>query len=208
MNFKAFLREMTLKAGNLDPDLQRIFADYSDKIVDDELEHVGDIEHVKIMRRTYTRKGVDFLVSGKTRIGFASWNIILTGAGEVFEVDNIYLIPNEQRKDLGYKYFFFLKNVMGVKILLGNVHSNATQFFLQKQQNLKRFDISWLNLKTGERAEFDQDKYDLTKPTDWRVLIESDEAPFMSKFHVTLDDSVLAENYHYFSHHYDWLFRD
>ena len=70
--FKNFIGEMTVKAGNLDKDMARIFNHYSSEIDDADLEHVGDIEHVKIMRATFGKKDfIDFFVKDGERIGIS-----------------------------------------------------------------------------------------------------------------------------------------
>lgn len=197
MKFSKFLDEMTMKAGNLDVDLKRIFAHYDKSIRDSELEHIGDIDSVKIMRYKNSGGIVDFLVKDDQRIGIIIFSEFHIKTGKILEIDDVYVIPEEQRKGIFLKYLYFLKNVLKRKFLFGSVHSIATQNFLKKSHELKRFDISWYNLDTNEKEPFENDKYSLTAPTKWRVMIESDENSTFNQFK-TSDVGI--------KNSYEWLF--
>lgn len=208
MIFKEFLSqldEMSMKAGDLEADLKRIFDHYSKHAVGDG-DHIGDIETVQIMRYRHGKSGVDFFVKNKERVGICVWNKFKIKLGEILEVDNIYIMPEERNKDLYYKYLYFLKNVNHEKILIGTVHSTPQREFLKKMHNLKRFDVKWVNINTGETDEFEREKYE-NRPTDWRILIESDSVgeETFDRYHVPLE-KLLELNRSFFRNHYDWLF--
>ena len=208
MIFKEFLSqldEMSMKAGDLEADLKRIFDHYSKHAVG-EGDHIGDIETVQIMRYRHGKSGVDFFVKNKERVGICVWNKFKIKLGEILEVDNIYIMPEERNKDLYYKYLYFLKNVNHEKILIGTVHSTPQRGFLKKMHNLKRFDVKWVNINTGETDEFEREKYE-SRPTDWRILIESDSVGHeaFERYHVPLD-RFSEMQCSFFRNHYDWLF--
>jgi len=191
---------MTMKVGELDTDLTTVFASYKKNIKNDELSHIGDISEIKVMRYLDGSYFIDFLVYDEKRVGFSSGKL---AKDSIIELEVWYVTPELRRQDLGYKYLYFLKNVLKQKILMGSVHSTSTQEFLKKQHNLKRFNISWLNIKTGEKHPFEKidDKYGLSKKTDWQVLIESDSNQTFYQFKI---ESKIFE----FKNSYDWLFTD
>jgi hypothetical protein len=122
MSFKDFLfqlDEMSMKAGDLEADLKRIFDHYSKNVDFDKAEHFGDIENVKVMRSVYGQNGIDFFVKGEERVGICIWSRFKIKIGEIFEISDVYVIPSERNKDLYYKYLYFLKNVDHQKILIG-----------------------------------------------------------------------------------------
>jgi hypothetical protein len=194
-----FLDEMTMKARNLDTNSVHVFDHFNKSITDDKLKHIGDIDSVKVMRYESSKDIIDFLVKDSKRIGFSACNVLKTKIGEVLEIGNWYIIPEERRQDLGYKFLYFLKNVMKQKILFGNIHPRSTHDFLKKQHNLKRFKISWYNLKNGEVEPFENDKYGMIEPTDWQVLVESDDNQLFNQFKTEVPS---------LKNSYDWLFKD
>lgn len=199
-SFKDFVSEMTLAAGDLSSYLEKMFDDL--KKMKQPLDHIGDISDVNVFRSTNSKtRGYDILKRNNEPIGFSDWTVFQIKHALVFEIGNIYFIPEEQRKDLGYKYFFFLKNVLHLNVLLGNVHSKATVEFLKKQDRLRRFDLKWYNIQTGDLEDFKNSKYSLTgRPSEWRVLIESDEGhePIFNQFRSSEITSLRNS--------YDWLF--
>ena len=206
------ISEMTMKAGNLLPALQKSLDYFSKKITDDELVHIGDIGSIKVMRFELSKSKkkhsqdvpqiIDFLVDNDTRIGMMIgdrkrvstksrlWD---EGTKFIFEIKE-WVILNP-RSGLGEKYLYFLKNVLKVPLLLSNIHSISTQEFLKKHSSLKRFKLSWYNVKSGEIEKFDDSKYSLTEPTDWQTLIEADKNSVFDRYCT----NCLRSNY-------DWLF--
>lgn len=185
MKLKAFLDEMTLKANSLDADLSNIFNHLKQQFPLASLQHVGDIDNVQVMRHTSGSKIIDLLYRAEHALGFMSGELLAaTKFGELLTIQQWYITTNEQRQDLGYKYLYFLKNVLNHKLLLGDVHTRATRSFIAKQSRLTRFRISWCNLVTGEQEPFDKDsdKYSFTKATDWQVLIEADNRRLFDQY--------------------------
>lgn len=208
------LVEMTMKAGDLSGGLKKSFDYMSAKITDDELTHIGDIGSVKVMRFELSKSKkqhsldvaqiVDFLVDDGERIGMMLGDRMKVSPKSKLWTDGIKTVLEikewvifKQRAGLGEKYLYFLKNVIKTPLLLSNVHSKATQDFLKKQSNLKRFKLSWYNIKTGEIEKFDDSKYSLVEPTDWQTLIEADKNSVFDRFNVGHNN--LRSNY-------DWLF--
>ena len=81
---------------------------------------------------------------------------------------------------LSYKLRYFLNKHLGVAILLGNIHSIATEKVLPKVTHL--FDLKLVNVKTGETVDWSNDNYNqLTSThsiTDWQVLMVGNPQPF------------------------------
>lgn len=218
VTFKAYLKEMTMKAGDLNKPLRSTF-DYFSKDVDDtELLHIGDIDDVKIMRFEKSRSTraahpavpplVDFFIKDNDKIGMMMghktrmhiksklWD---EGTRFILEFDEWFILPQFQRTGLGEKYLYFLKNVMKTPVLIGNIHSLATQEFLKKHAVQKRFKMNWYNVKTGETEDFSQDKYSTDKPNEWQVLIESDSFQVFDQFKSEVPS---------IRNTYEWLFTD
>jgi hypothetical protein len=201
MLLKDFLGEMTMKAGDLSSPLKKSFDYFSKEITDDELTHIGDIDSIKVMRfelskskKTYNQgvpQILDFLVDGETKIGMmfgdkkrVSTNSRLWKDGPRFILEIKEWVIFKPRSGLGEKYLYFLKNVMKTPLLLSNMHSIATQEFLKKHANLKRFSLSWYNVKSGEIEKFEDSKYSISEPTDWQVLIESDNTSVFEQYRI------------------------
>lgn len=195
------LDEMTLKAGDLSQPLKSTFDYFSNDVKDHELVHIGDIDDVQVMRFEKSKSVrahipampfvIDFYVKDQQRIGMMLghkerinhksklWD---EGIKYVLEIDEWYIEPAHQRDGLGAKYLYFLKNVMKTSILIGDIHSLATQEFLKKTALQKRFKMCWYNTKTGELEDFANDHYSTIAPNDWQVLIEQDNHQTLAQF--------------------------
>lgn len=218
MSFKNYLGEMTMKAGDLTEPLRKTFEYFSTGLADEELVHMGDIDDVQIMRFEQAKSKrafnpslppiVDFFVKDHQKIGMMLghrtrmhpksklWD---AGIRFVLEFDEWFILPQFQRSGLGEKYLYFLKNVMNTPVMIGNIHSTATQNFLKKTAAQKRFKMNWYNIKTGETEDFSKDKYSTDKPNEWQVLIEHDDNPLFNQFK---SDVPSIKNT------YEWLFDD
>jgi len=193
------LEEMTMKAGNLDAGLKKVFDHYDNLLKDCDLKHVGDIDDVKVMRSETSSDIIDLFVKGDKRIGIMVGKDLTVNHELFLELNELYIISEEQRKGFLFKYLYFLKNVMKHKLMFGTVHSSATQEFIKKQDNLKRFNVSWYNIDTLKQEPFKNSKYSLIGPTKWRVIIESDE---ISTFNQYKSSDVGIKNT------YEWLFNN
>ena len=218
MTFKAYLKEMTMKAGDLNKPLRSTFDYFSKDLANDELVHIGDIDDVQIMRfeKSKSKRAsnpsippfVDFFVKDNEKIGMMLghrtrmhtksklWD---EGNRFVLEFDEWFILPQYQRTGLGEKYLYFLKNVMNIPVLIGNIHSTATQEFLKKTAVQKRFKMNWYNTKTGETEDFSKDKYSTDKPNEWQVLIEQDNSQVFDQFRSNVPSLKGT---------YEWLFND
>ena len=194
IHFKDFVAEMTMKAGDLEPHLRRSF-DYLLTFDDDELVHIGDIDDVKVMKTRVADYDVHLLVKGSDRIGYMLGRL----QPDMLMIEEWYVVSTERRKNLGEKYLYFLKNTLHLKVLMGNVHSTATQAFLKKLALHKRFELSWYNVDTKQTKPFDQETYELTKPSKWQVLIESDDIAVFNTFNAGFPS---------IKNTYEWLFQD
>jgi hypothetical protein len=213
-NMEIDITEMTMKAGDLSGALKKTFEYYSEKITDDELTHIGDIDSVKVMRFELINSKkphgrdfyqiIDFFVEDNVRIGMMGGDRLRINPKSKLWNDNIkfvfeikeWIIFNS-RNGLGSKYLYFLKNVLNTPLMIGNIHSIATQEFLKKHAELKRFSLFWYNVKTGEIEKFDDSKYSLSEPTAWQVLIESDSIPTFNQYRTEVP-SIRND--------YSWLF--
>lgn len=218
MSFKGYLKEMTMKAGDLSKPLQTTFDYFSKDVMNDELVHIGDIDDIQIMRfeKSKTKRAtipaippiIDFLIKDGEKIGMMVghrermhtksklWD---EGIRFILEIQEWFILPQFQRNGLGEKYLYFLKNVMKTPVLLGHIHSIPTQEFLKKPSVQKRFKMNWYNTKTGETEDFSKDKYSITEPNEWQVLIESDTHQVFNQFKSDIPG---------IKNTYQWLFDD
>jgi hypothetical protein len=161
-------------------------------------EHLGDLGKDIQVVRCYKNRYFDLLLAGDELVGFALAED-RTIKGKCYqEIEDWYVTPSRRRAGLGEQYLYFIKNVLKKPILLGSVHSSATQEFLKKHAALKRFNVTWFNQDTGETEPFDQaDHYELTSASHWRVILEADEISTFDRYYC---DPPKIKN------SYSWLF--
>jgi len=157
-----------MKGGNLDAGLKKVFDHYDNLLKDADLKHIGDIDDVKIMRVEISPDKIDLFVKADKRIGIMVGKDINVNSELFLELNELYIIPEEQRKGFLFKYLYFLKNALKHKLMFGPVYSSTTQEFINKQDNLKRFNVSWYNIDTLVQEPFKNNKYSLIGPTKWR----------------------------------------
>jgi hypothetical protein len=100
--------------------------------------------------------------------------LIIPKLGEVLETMASKTEQEFSNKLLSYKLRFFMVKHLGKSIVLGNVHSVATENILSKISYL--FTMKMVNIKTGECLDWTKEEYEnLTsknEPTEWQVLLE------------------------------------
>lgn len=100
--------------------------------------------------------------------------------GQVVESLNTKTKKEYAGQLLSYKLRYFLNKHLGVSILLGNIHSIATEKVLPKVTHL--FDLKLVNIKTGEVVDWSDDNYrrltSMHSTTDWQVLMVGNSQPF------------------------------
>lgn len=81
---------------------------------------------------------------------------------------------------LSFKLKFFIMRHLGKSILLGNVHSIATEKALPKIASI--FNLSLVDVNTGEEIEWSDANYqkltNRSSATNWQVLMKGSKLPF------------------------------
>lgn len=195
LTFKQYLQEMTMKTLNISPALQTTFEYLTNKLHKDDLVKIGNLGEVEIMRHEASRSKhnsapaipmfVDLLMLQGKPIGIITgkrmrahddshlWQDPATRF--VFMLEEWYIVPEHQRKGLGEQYLYFIKTEMKLPLLLGDIHSTATQHLTKKLNASTKLKLSWYNTKTGEIEPFEAEegKYSTDGPTAWRLLVEN-----------------------------------
>jgi hypothetical protein len=106
--------------------------------------------------------------------------ITVPNFGDVIECDDTLTSPKFAGNMLSWKLRFFLVNHLGKSIMLGKVHSVATEKSLPKISNI--FNMKMINIKTGELIDWTVQNYEQLshkfEVTDWRVLLLGCKTPF------------------------------
>lgn len=168
------LWEMTLTAGSLDLKLGKYLSIYA-KSFPVSYEHLGDIEEVAVWFDKAT--SIYLLVKDKLIGWFYVIGFKTTMTG--LELKAAYVLPDLRSNRLFEKFIWFLKKhvIGGSCIMLGDVHSEATQHVVKKLAHAERFELSWFNIDTTERVAVSDNMllgYSALKATPWRIIIEND----------------------------------
>jgi len=103
------------------------------------------------------------------------------------------------------KIFTFLKSRKKLKILIGNLISKANKRNFEKLASNPDFNIQWLNVKSGETTNFDNEPNEKFreggKASDWQILFEHNEIfehQFETKeYPLNYSDFDLLSHYHW-----------
>lgn len=99
--------------------------------------------------------------------------------GNVAETLNSKTLPEYRKNNLTIKLRFFLNQHLGIPMLLGDVHSMATEKALSTME--RYFHMVMINIKTGEQITWTREQYEILTSkmsiTDWRVLLISPITP-------------------------------
>jgi hypothetical protein len=175
-SFKEFM-EMTMSYGKMQ---EYPFPDFSDA------QHIGDIEHNKIIHKN-VKEGVDLYaitVDDKPVCYIQSQVRIIQGT-PYEDINFIQTLPDFRNQNLAKKLTFFLKTHLKKSFLLGDRQSDLGRAFAQSLAKTKRFNMFWINSKTGEKHLYDLQKdtendqmtlqpyRNWGDMTDWQIMIEA-----------------------------------
>lgn len=166
------LPEMTMTTGKLPvPDVT--FPDTS--------QHIGDIEGplpiFMFQHQDTTLYGI------KIDGAIASWTQLRPIAIAGHQYEEILVtktLPKYRGQRLSWKLKFFIKTHLQKPLIFGSVQSEDTIESTKKMVQTGRFDVKWINTKTGELQQYDP-RTDITPSqfrshttkTDWRIMLET-----------------------------------
>jgi GNAT superfamily N-acetyltransferase len=187
-SFKEFLLEMTNKKMQEYP-----FPDFSNA------QHIGDIEHNKIIHKN-VKDGVDLyaITVDEKPVCYIQSQIKVIRGESYEDINFIQVLPEFRDQDLAKKLIFFLKTHLKKSLLLGDRQSESGRAFARSLYKSQRFNMFWINTKTGEKHSYDAQK-DLEKDkmtlspyrswgdvTGWQIMIEAlqetKQERFLDKF--------------------------
>lgn len=164
------IHEMTMRTkANMDSMVFPEFEKYN-LTFEGKMQHGYDVYSFKFNNTT--------LYGVKVGAEFASFVQIETTTipkvGRVAETLNSKTKKEYAKQLLSYKLRYFLNKHLGMSILLGKVHSIATEMVLPKLTQL--FDMYMVNTKTGELVPWSVKAYQelthIARITDWQVLLK------------------------------------
>ena len=192
--------EMTMRSGVKMDDM--VFPDFENY----QLTLEGKMQHGY---EVYSFKFNDTVLYG-VKVGkeFASFVQIkmttIPKIGQVAETLNSKTKKPYSKQLLSYKLRYFLNKHLGLSILLGKVHSIATETVLPKITKL--FDVFMVNTKTGEIVPWSVESYQnlthIAKVTDWQVLLKGNSEHPLGEQKELFVDWSLEKNRHM------WTFGD
>lgn len=171
------------------------FPDFSDA------EHIGDIEHNKVIHKNI-KDGLDnyaITVNDNPVCYIQSQRKIIQG--ESYEdINLVQVLPNFRNQNLAKKLIFFLKTHLKKSLLLGDRQSELGRTFARSLAKTQRFNMFWINAKTGEKHLYNVQK-DLEKDqmtlhpyinwgdiTDWQIMIEALQETKQERFLNKIED--------------------
>jgi hypothetical protein len=173
--FKQFVNEMTMKTG------KNGMANFDPKQTIEYLEKYGTvIGHMERKEIVFAKFNKLFLYGIKNDEKVTT---ILAGEEtkildqEYLQIVILYTDETYRNKSDAKRLYFFIKHQESKKILGGDKQSDQAIHFLDSLAKSHRFEMHWLNIKTGEKEKYEPGedaKYRNFKYTDWRVLIEGD----------------------------------
>ena len=101
--------------------------------------------------------------------------------GKVFSTESSITDDKFKGNLLNYKLKYFLVHQLGIPVILGDVHSIATENILKKLEQYFS-GLGLLNIKSGELLPWSYDQYlkltSIGSVTDWRVLLQGNGSTF------------------------------
>jgi hypothetical protein len=205
MKFKE-LWEMTMRAGDLSHNLKPYLGRFVDQYekYPDRFEHVGDIEHIKVLKTKEKHWFIYLLMADDIGVGY--FEVFEYGASEDEPYKNsslinvAYISEKFHGKSIFEKFIWFLKkHEKASKILIGDVHSAMMVPAIKKLS--KKFDTNWV--KKDEKVKYDPEKLDQhsSGSTGWLVMFENQSSfeGWPAFFNESSPD---------FRQRYDWLLED
>lgn len=163
------IREMTMRTGvNMD---NMPFPDFNNQ----QLTFEGKMQHgYEVFSFKYKNTTIYGVKVGDEFASFVQLQIVtVPNYGNVAETLNSKTKQQYSKQLLSYKLRYFINKHLGISIMLGKVHSIATENVLNKISHL--FDILMLNVKTGETLPYNVENYknltSISKVTQWQVLL-------------------------------------
>lgn len=179
MQLVKYVNEMTMLSGGINQNIiNNIFKELDDS------EHIGDIDGLRIMSKKFDQT---------ICIGLEKNNIILSFItysnsdidDKIMTLGVAYTKPEFRNKNHIKQILWFLKNVEGLSFIDSGVNTKDGIMFFKSLAKSERFDLFWYNIQTKEKIKYDSNidnknnkpYRDISKKTDWRILIESDNYP-------------------------------
>ena len=144
-------------------------------------EYIGDIEQNKILYKKIN--GLDFyaISENESPISFIQVQTRNILGKDYLEIRNIFTKEEYRGQNYAKKLLFFLKNVEKKSFVFGDIQSKLGQLLVRSVSKSNRFPMFWLNIKTGDKQEYEPEKDNPNlKPyrsffqqTDWVVIAES-----------------------------------
>lgn len=150
----------------------------------------------------YSFKFNDTIIFGvKIEDEYASFlqvkTVILPNLGKVLETLNAKTKDKYAKQLLSVKLKMFITLHTGQNLMLGAVHSIATETLLKSGKVQNTFDVKLVNTKTGEIIDWSNNDYDKVSskfsPTDWQVLLIGNKKPFNED--LTFAGDILGEDH-------------
>lgn len=156
-----------------------------ESILKDKGEHIGDIETYRILRFNDDLVNIGLyddstetlasLIQGKF-IKIPKFN------DEIFEIIRMITHEDYINQKLTFRMMMFFKTREHWPFLFGSLHSEDTVHNTLSIARTERFKMSWINMKTGELDDFEQDNhlkdnkhFGKGRPTEWQLLFEKDD---------------------------------
>jgi hypothetical protein len=177
--FKEYLSEMTMSY-NQDSFLS--MQDFSNA------KHIGDLGYRKILYKQIN--GLDFYAITEENpnklpdhnnpvcwLQVQNQNVL---GKDYLQLRNIFTEKEFRGKNYGKNLLFFLRNVEEKSFIFGDTQSELGQLFVRSVAKSGRFPMFWINVKTGEKHEYDFEKDNKNikpyrsslEPTDWQIISE------------------------------------
>lgn len=183
MDFRNFLDEMTMSYGKMQ---DFPFPDFSDA------QHVGDIEHSKILYKQLNGLDIYAITADDTEkpVCYIQTQPQNIQGMNFLNINFVQTLPEFRGKNFAKKLVFFIKTHLKQHLLFGDRQSRLGQIFIQSIAKTKRFDMFWINVKTGEQHPYDYEKdhfslhpyRGLGDTTDWQIMIESLQSTKQEQF--------------------------
>lgn len=165
------IMEMTIRFRKVDPNISRSLLD----LLKNEHLLVQKIDGFNIIKKD--------LKDGFIGLGLEKNKKIIAGLTykdkDATSVELYFICASESGNGHASRLIWALKDSCKKTIIDYGSLSDDGLKFIQSLNNTKRFEINWYNLKTHKRESFDQadEKMNLGKKTDWRIIIEGAEEP-------------------------------
>jgi hypothetical protein len=186
MNFKSFINE-TMKMGEISQQVIDSSLEYLEKYG----EHTGDQDGKQIFRAIYQNSEMYGIKNNNVITSFLTFSKSNDSSG-YRTIGVAYTAPHFRNKKDLQRIFWFAKEHDKISFISSGVQSDKGQELMKALSKTGRFEMDWLNIGTKEKIKYDpiadtinsNNKFrSISKPTDWRIIIECAEKPiFESRY--------------------------